>query len=165
MRAADPPSSSTDDAANYIAAETLLLKQVQMDSFPEEVRALKSKRPLPSNSRLGPLSPKYDEVTGFLRVGGSLHRAENLEMDPIVLDPHHRITKLLIQDFDESLLHPGPERMPAELRRCFWILWGREAIRKFQHTCRACQRWRTKPEIPKMADFPPARLHLYKPPF
>ncbi|KAF7656540.1 hypothetical protein LDENG_00039950 [Lucifuga dentata] len=51
------------------------------------------------------------------------------------------------------------------MRRCYWILYGREAIRKHQHTCIDCQRWRAQPITPKMADLPPARLRLHKPAF
>lgn len=42
---------------------------------------------------------------------------------------------------------------------------GRPAIRKHQHGCRECQRWKSSPKVPKMADLPPARLRLFKPPF
>lgn len=84
---------------------------------------------------------------------------------PIVLDPSHHITKLLIRDFDEKILHSGSERMLAEVRRKFWILRGREAIRQHQRQCVSCQKWRAKPEIPKMANLPPARLRLFKPAF
>ncbi|KAI3371288.1 hypothetical protein L3Q82_023902 [Scortum barcoo] len=66
----------------------------------------------------------------LIRMGGRLRRCETLCQDtlhPIVLDPHHHITKLIIQDFDSWLAHPGPERVFAELRRRFWILCGREA--------------------------------------
>ncbi|XP_057704715.1 uncharacterized protein LOC130923208 [Corythoichthys intestinalis] len=156
------------EATDYIAAEAALLIKAQLDSFPDEVKALKVNRPLPSDSHLCSLSPEYDEVTGLLRVGGRLRRAGHLEIDaihPIVLDPHHPVTKLLIQDYDSTLLHPGPERVLAEMRRKFWILRGREAIRKHQHSCQECQRWRAKPDVPKMADLPSSRLRLYKPPF
>lgn len=156
------------EASDYLAAEIALLVRAQLDSFPDEVKALKSNRAIPSDSRLHSLSPEYDEVTGLLRVGGRLRRAENLEIDaihPIVLDPHHPLTKLLIQDYDSTLQHPGPERVLAELRRTFWVLRGREAIRKHQHSCRECQLWRAKPDVPKMADLPSSRLRLYKPPF
>ncbi|KAJ8346562.1 hypothetical protein SKAU_G00279630 [Synaphobranchus kaupii] len=164
-------SQTTDqlcEAADYLNAKKALLVRAQLDSFPDEIKALRSAWPLPSDSRLGSLSPEYDSVTGLLRVGGRLRRAENLEMDaihPIFLDPHHHLTKLLIQDYDKNLLHPGPERVLAELRRRFWVLRGREAIRKHQHSCRECQLWRAKPDVPKMADLPPSRLRLYKPPF
>lgn len=51
------------------------------------------------------------------------------------------------------------------MRRKYWLLKGRSAIKKHQAPCQDCRKWRAKPIIPKMADLPPARLRLFKPPF
>ena len=53
-----------------------------------------------------------------------------------------------------------PPSVALEIRRRFWILQGREAVRRFQRTCTDCQRWRAQPAIPKMADLPPCRLKI-----
>lgn len=85
------------EAADYIKVENLLLRQAQLESFPEEVKALISNRPLPNSSPLGSLSPEYDQETGLLRVRGRLRRAEQLEPDaihPVLLDPKHLLTHL-----------------------------------------------------------------------
>ncbi|XP_067306008.1 uncharacterized protein [Pseudorasbora parva] len=156
------------EASKYIQAEKLLLAQAQLDSFPDEFRALKAGQSIPPDSRLSSLAPEYDKDTELIRVGGRLRRAETLDSEiihPIVLDPQHHITKLLIQDVDQQLHHPGAERVLAELRRRYWVLRGREAVRKHQHSCQDCQFWRAKPQTPKMADLPPCRLRLFKPPF
>lgn len=50
--AATPNSDSPPEAADYIKAENLLLRQSQMESFPEKVKALTSSRPLPNSSCL-----------------------------------------------------------------------------------------------------------------
>ncbi|KAL1281070.1 hypothetical protein QQF64_015670 [Cirrhinus molitorella] len=166
--AASTNTDSPPEASEYIKAEKLLLAQSQMDSFPAEVRALKAGHNVPQNSRLGSLAPEYDDAVGLIRVGGRLRRASDLELDaihPIVLDPKHCITKLLIKETDQRLLHPGSERVLAELRRQYWILRAREAVRRHQYTCRDCQLWRAKPQTPRLADLPPCRLNLYKPPF
>lgn len=84
---------------------------------------------------------------------------------PIVLDPRHAVTKLLIRQVDNDLNYPGAERLFAELRRKYWILHGREAIRREQRSWPECQRWRAQPVKPKMADLPPARLRLHQPAF
>ncbi|KAE8300871.1 Pancreatic secretory granule membrane major glycoprotein GP2 [Larimichthys crocea] len=84
---------------------------------------------------------------------------------PIVLDPRHPAVKLLIKDMDERLLHPGTERVYAELRRQYWILRGRQAIRHHQLNCSTCQRWRAQLRVPRMADLPPQCLRLLCPPF
>lgn len=71
----------------------------------------------------------------------------------------------MIKHYDELLFHPGPERVLADIRRKYWILRGRQAIRKHQNQCQTCKKWKANPVIPKMADLPPARLRLSKPPF
>lgn len=90
-------------AADYQAVEMLILQKSQIDSFPEEYRLLKAKRPIHSTSQLLTLAPEYDESCQVIRVGGHLHHAEGLEsslIHPIHLDPHHTATKLLIKDYD-----------------------------------------------------------------
>lgn len=129
---------------------------------------LQSGKPLPSSSRLLCLAPDLDSDTHLVRVGGRLRQISELEEDtihPIVLDPHHPLTKLIIKDYDDRLHHPGPERLFAELRRKYWILKGRAAVRHHQHQCTECQKWRAKPHPPRMADLPSARLRIHQPVF
>lgn len=162
--ASDDYSPSAED---FRQAELTVLRRAQSDSFPLEVELLKAGKPARSDSRLLKLSPEWDTRNELIRVGGCLRRCD-LSSDilhPIVLDPAHHLTKLLIKAYDQQLYHPGAERVFAEMRRRFWVLRGRQAVRKFQHQCPECQKWRAKPQVPKMADLPPARLRLYHPAF
>lgn len=155
-------------ATERLEAETKLLHTAQNDSFPEEVHALQAGRPVIPSSRLSALSPEYDTLSGLIRVGGRLRGATDVDPDilhPIVLAPDHPLTQLIIKHYDVQLLHPGPERLFAEIRRTYWILRGRQAIKKHQYQCVDCRRWRASPPTPKMADLPSSRLRLYKPPF
>lgn len=155
-------------AEDYRQAERVILQRAQLDSFPQEYSLLKAGKLVPRSSRLLTLSPEMDENGELIRVGGRLRRSEDLEpttLHPVILDPRHPTTRLLIQDFDIQLHHPGPERVFAELRRRFWILRGREAVRRHQYGCADCRRWRARPAVPKMADLPAARLRLFKPAF
>lgn len=43
---------------------------------------------------------------------------------PIILDPNHPSTNLLIQDYDKRLCHPRTERVFAQNHRALWILDG-----------------------------------------
>ncbi|XP_062373449.1 uncharacterized protein LOC134061706 [Sardina pilchardus] len=100
--------------------------------------------------------------------GGRLRRCSELEPDavhPIILDPHHSLTKLIIKDYDEALLHPGTERVFAEVRRKYWVLRGREAVRRQQFKCTECRKWRARPAPPQMADLPVSRQRVFKPAF
>ncbi|KAK7933404.1 hypothetical protein WMY93_004300 [Mugilogobius chulae] len=151
-----------------IDTELQVLRQAQLDSFPAEMNALKAGKEVRSDSKLKTLSPEYDSQLGLIRVGGRLRRAENMDIDslhPIVLSPDHPTTQLIIKDYDTRLFHPGPERVFAELRRVYWILRGRQAIRKHQHHCLECKKWRANPVTPKMSDLPASRLRLQQPPF
>ena len=137
-------------------------------SFAEDYAHLAAGKPVTTTSRLITLAPEYDQATRLIRVGGRLRCSEHMEAEsihPVVLDPAHKVTKLLIHDVDKDLRHPGSERLFAEIRRRFWILHGREAVKRHQHSCPDCKRWRAKPLVPKMADLPQAWLRLFKPPF
>ena len=164
--AAQPPA--TPSAETYRNVEIAILRQAQVDSFGNYLTCLQAEKPLPNSSRLLSLAPELDAESGLIHVGGRLRQSNDLPPDvvhPVVLDPAHPITKLIIKDRDDHLHHPGPERLFAELRRHYWILRGHEAVRKHQHRCPKCQQSRAKPLIPQMADLPPARLRLCKPPF
>ncbi len=89
-------------AEDHRHAETHLLRKAQQDCFPDELRLLKAKKPVLRSSRLCNLSPELDESSDLIRVGGRLRRSEDLDytsLHPVVLDPSHPVTRLLIQDF------------------------------------------------------------------
>lgn len=160
--------SSSMTASERIAAEVALLQRAQLESFPEEVTTLKAGKDILQSSNLISLTPALDVTLGLIRVGGRLRKAEELENDTlhlILLSPHLVVTHLLIKDYDERLLHPGPERVFAEVRRSYWILRGCQAIRKHQRPCPECGKWRKRPVVPQMADLPAARLRLNQTPF
>lgn len=163
--AADKSELSADD---YTQAEQELLRRSQVESFPEETAQLQLGKPVSHSSRLLTLAPEYDHKAKLVRVGGRLRRCNHLDSNtvhPIVLDPSHPLVKLLIQHYDNILSHPGPERVFAELRRKYWIIRCREAVKKHQRSCFECKKWRGKPEIPMMADLPQSNLRLFCPAF
>lgn len=160
-------SDGAATASSHLTVETLLVQKAQAESFPEELQALRRGREMPTNSGLLSLSPELDPASDLIRIGGRLRWAE-LNPDilhPIVLDGDHPFSRLLIKSYDEQLLHPGPERVHREMRRKYWLLKGRRAIKQHLTSCQECRKWRAKPIVPKMADLPPARFHLFKPPF
>ncbi len=101
-------------ASDYQQAEMMIYERIQHDCFPEELHHLKKGKPVLNSSRLLTLSPELDLKGAVIRVGGRLRRAEALDpafKHPIILDPRHPATKLLIQEYDARLCHPGPERV------------------------------------------------------
>lgn len=114
-------------------AEISVLQQAQ-----EQLKAGKS---LPRNSRLKTLAPELDNETQLIRDGSRLRHSPYLvpiTVHPIVLDPKHPVSKLVIQSYDTKLHHPGLERVFAKLRHKYWILRGREAIKWCQSACVDC---------------------------
>lgn len=164
--AADPTGPLRADS--YQKAEEAALHQAQRDSFPTEMTHLKTGKTISVGSRLSSLCPELDTTNGLLQVGGRLRRCSELEpaaIHPIILDSGHPLTKLIIKDYDECLLHPGTERVFAEVRRKYWVLRGREAVRRHQFKCMECRKWRARPEPPQMADLPASRQRIFKPVF
>ena len=160
----DSTSLTADD---YAAAEMLVVQRVQREVFRTEMTCLERKVELPRDSKLRQLAPELDD-NGVIRVGGRLRRAQNLTEDskhPILLPSKHPVTDLVIRQYDNKLYHPGAERLFAEIRRRFWILRGREAVRRYQRLCTVCQKLRAQPIMPRMADLPPCRLRLQEAPF
>ncbi|KAK0131217.1 hypothetical protein N1851_034083 [Merluccius polli] len=156
-------SSPPPTAEDYQQAETEILLRSQKQSFPEDYQLLAGGKPVSPSSRLRTLAPILDSTSGLIRVGGRLRRLEDVDvpLHPVVLDATHPLTHLLVQKYDSDLHHPGPERVFSELRISFWIIRGREAVRKHQ---RACVSTLEGPAF-RMADLPEARLRLHKPPF
>lgn len=135
-----------------------------MDIFPNEFRVFEGGKPIPCSSRLLTLSPELDETREFIWVGGHLCRSEGLaytSLLPLVLDPFHPVTHLLIQD--RYLRHPRPDCVFTQIQRSYWIPQSREAVQFPKNLYRMSKM--EKRAVPKMSDLPVACLCLYKPVF
>merc|ERR1711946_41191 len=53
----------------------------------------------------------------------------------------------------------------SQLRQHYWILRGREAVKRVARECEVCVRERVKTSHQQMAEVPKERLAIYKPPF
>ena len=92
-------------------SENLWWQQAQADSFVNELLNLKTKKPVPATSRLSKLSTMLDDE-GMLRVKGRAEKAVGLpgwDPRPVILDPKHRLTQLLIQHYHKKSQHHGQE--------------------------------------------------------
>ena len=59
---------------------------------------------------------------------------------PILLDKSHYLTFLIVQDAHRRVLHNGVRETLTEIRSQFWIVRGRQFVRKILHQCVVCQR-------------------------
>ena len=142
-------------------ARKFWVRSTQVESFPQEVAALKSKQLVSSKSRLVSLSPFLDEQE-IVRAGGRIERADIpfCSRHPILLSPDHEFTRLIIMDCHERLKHEGVDHVSNELRQQYWILRCRATVREILHQCSYCRRRKAKPVPPMMASLPSDRLQV-----
>ncbi|XP_054085783.1 uncharacterized protein LOC128921654 [Zeugodacus cucurbitae] len=141
-----------------------IIRLEQEEHFADEIRHLKSRSGLVSSSRILPLNPFLDE-NQILRVGGRIHKAE-LAHDsrfPIILPKATPLVKLLLQQAREVTLHGGTQLMLHTLRRRFWILSARQAVKSFIHNCVICRRHRGEVLTQQMASLPGQRVSAARP--
>ena len=60
--------------------------------------------------------------------------------NPIWLPAEHHITRLIINDCHRRVLHNGVRETLMELRSRYWIVRGRQVIRKEIYSCSVCRR-------------------------
>jgi hypothetical protein len=106
------------------------------------------------------------EKNGIIRVGGRLAQSPLSydENHPMLLPADYVISKLVVNDSHNGV-HASRERTLCEVRRRFWILRGRNLVKKIVKDCVTCRKLRQYPYTTLMADLPPHRLKLFSPPF
>ena len=158
-----------NNSPSYTALKEPLLDMIrryQAEEFVEELNALAAQKDLRSKSSLLELSPTTDDK-GLLRVEGRIGRAE-LPYDHkhlVILPSKHPQTEGIIRAFHYRHLHMGTDMVFSQLRQHYWIIRGREAVKRMARECEICVRERMKPSHQQMADVPKERLAVYKPPF
>ena len=103
---------------------------------------------------------------GMLVVGGRVRRA-NIEVSalhPIILPSKHRISKLIIAD-NHNECHLGVEWTLSRLRKRYWIVNARNAIKQIKRACVVCRRLYSPVMEQKMSDLPEERTEPGLPPF
>ena len=65
--------------------------------------------------------------------------------NPILLDSKHHLTSLLIWDAHKRVLHNGVRETLSELRSTYWVIRGRQIIRKVIHGCVICRKFEGAP--------------------
>ncbi|XP_053692624.1 uncharacterized protein LOC128741073 [Sabethes cyaneus] len=157
-------------------AETVLWKQSQFASFPEEMNVLTANLKLEAgqppkriekSSVLYKCSPILD-AEGVLRLRGRMESNEVIPFDKkfrIILSGRHEITQKLILHYYVKFGHAYRETVFNELRQKFWIQNARTAIRRATETCVWCKVHRCVPTAPMMGPLPVHRTTTHLRPF
>ena len=64
---------------------------------------------------------------------------------PILINPEHYLAELLVLRFHKSLKHISVKQTLTELRQKYWILRGRNFVRKIVKNCTICKRYEGPP--------------------
>ena len=135
-----------------------ICKFAQLETFPSKIHALRESKDLTKNNKLLELSPFLDGG-GLLRVGGRLKNAciPYERKHSIILAPKHRLTYLIIKREHVKLMHAGCQAVLASTRMMFWILNGKNTIKKIIRECLTCFRVKPAEITCVMGDLPATR--------
>ena len=145
-------------------ADSVILKLVQASSFADELRDLLKDKCVDEKSKLKNLNPFLDNL-GIIRVGGRLRNssASFIEKHPAILPRQHHVTGLLINHEHLSNYHGGVQATLYALRRKYWVLDGRNQVRKIIRNCMRCYRVEPQTSDCTMGDLPTVRVTETRP--
>ena len=145
-------------------ASNTILTKAQRQYFADEIKMVKATGTVSSSSRLADLSPFLDDG-GILRAGGRLSNAPVPEATrhPAILSNNGEVTRLIIHDAHQRVLHAGIDHTLSELRQQYWMPKARSTVRRMLHGCAFCRNRRARPVQPKMADLPRHRFDTTRP--
>ena len=150
--------------AEIQAAEVRILKESQNMTYKVELKQIENGSSVSVEGPLAQLSPFIDR-DGLLRVSGRLQNAPLPEASrhPVIIGRDDDITRLIISDVHQRLLHGGLEHTLADLRTSYWMSKARLAVKTVLHKCAFCRNRRANPQVPKMASLPKVRFDMSRP--
>ena len=145
----DIPSPSESTAQDIMVdAETIWIKEVQ--------------KSLSKNPKFEIWRKQFGIFTnsqGIVRCNGRLSKADlpSSIKHPILLDKGHHITSLIVQGSHKRVMHGGVKLTLTELRARFWIVQGRQFVKKLLYKCVICRKLEGRPyqapPFPPLAEF------------
>ncbi|XP_068712813.1 uncharacterized protein [Montipora foliosa] len=147
----DIPSPSESAAQDIMVdAETIWIKEVQ--------------KSLSKNPKFEIWRKQFGIFTdsqGIMRCNGRLSKADLPPSikHPILLDKGHHITSLIVQDSHKRVMHGGVKLTLTELRARFWIVQGRQFVKKLLYKCVICRKLEGRPyQAPPSPPLPEFRV-------
>ena len=146
-----------------------LFRTMQKECFEKEIDFLSRK---PIKYDLAPQLVKnldlFMDTDGLIRSRGRVSKSCELTYDainPILVDGHHPLTRLILQDSHLACMHLGVAATLNHARQMgFWVTKARQAVKKVIHSCIICSRYISRPfKMPPSPALPAARVSLSKP--
>lgn len=98
----------------------------------------------------------FIDEDGLIRCRGRIEHADvsYSSRNPLLLPNSHPFTDLLILECHRRVAHNGVKETLSELRSCFWVIRGRQVVRRILFRCSKCRRFEGNP----YSAAPPASL-------
>ena len=147
-------------------SEITLIREAQ-SLYEDEIADLAANRPIEKSSPIYSLCLYLDD-NFILRANGRINFSTGVDDNtkrPTILPRTHRITFLIIMDFHRRYNHQNHETVVNELRQRFFIPRMRALFRSVRLSCQECKNNSVQPQVPIMAQLPPARLASFSRPF
>ena len=108
----------------------------------------------------------FTDEHGIMRYMGRLSQAQlpASAKYPILLDKSHCVTSLFVRDNHKRVILGGVKATLTELRSRFWIVQGRQYVRKLLYECVVCRRLEGRPYVAPPPPLPECRVKE-EPPF
>ncbi|XP_054706713.1 uncharacterized protein LOC129216520 [Uloborus diversus] len=151
-------------AEELFAAELSLIKEIQHEHFSDEITCLKQEHQINRNSKIRELNPFLSE-DGILLVGGRLQKStlSFYEKRPIIVPSKTHFTEIVVRDAHEKVFHSGIAGTLGYLREKYWIVRGRQNVKRIIRKCIICQRFNSRPMQQDIAPLPSARIEKSNP--
>lgn len=167
LRCASKSKKTLSIVAQTLSAKELreslnsLIKMSQHYSFHQEIEQIMKLRNVSARSKLACLNPFLDE-NNILRVGGRLQHTNMPfdEMHPVILHNKCKLTTLIIRMHHLESLHGGPQLVLGLLRRKYWVINARSAVRMLIYKCITCHRYKASSASQLMGSLPEPRVHI-----
>ncbi len=143
-----------------------MIRQCQREAFTDDLASLEKEKRVSECSHLLSFTPFLDGDK-VIAVGGRLERAKMpYEVrHPIILPQKHRLTELIIEQCHCLENHGGVDHILASIRQRFWIIRGRQEVKRMKGKCISCKREKAKTGLQLLSELPVERLTPFQPAF
>ncbi|XP_044573986.1 uncharacterized protein LOC123258173 [Drosophila ananassae] len=126
--------------------ENLVVRQAQLESFPDEMRSAERGKDVASSSEIRGLAPYVGE-NGLLRVYGRVDAALFMPYSariPVILSHKHSLTEMVVRHFHDQMKHQNVDATIAQIRTRFWVTKMRRLLKKVISSCNEWKLQRTR---------------------
>jgi len=152
--------------ANDIAeAERYWIRQAQIEKYPIPFKELSEGRKNPKINDLKTLRPIWDAEDKLIRAKGRIELAfRDLNVKPPILLPdRHIISDMIVEDMHLRVFHSGVRTTHAELLERFYLVRGKQQVKRVINRCETCKRFNARPYSAPPAPLPIDRIREANP--